>query len=150
MPATQPTYILDGHNLLYAARQAFLEHLVDGHPGSAAREALVQHLLRAFPPPGPEVLLVFDGSEAKTEARSARLQVIYSGGEGEQRADKAILRLAAQHVQADNAAPMVVVTRDIKLARRARKRGASVVDPAEFLLVLDAAVQRFSGATTRS
>jgi len=132
---THPTYILDGHNILYAARQTFLEALTGGHPGTAAREALVQRLLQAFGPAGPALLLVFDGSEAKTEARSARLKVIYSGGEGDQRADKAILRLAAAHVQAESAAPVVVVTRDIKLARRARKRGASVMDPGEFLLM---------------
>ncbi len=125
-----PTYILDGHNILYAARPAFLEQLADGHPGSAAREELVRRLVAAFGPSGPRVFLYFDGSEATTEARSGQVQVIYSGGEGEQRADKAILNCVSDP---ELETPLVVVTRDIRLARRARKRGASVMDPAEFL-----------------
>ena len=136
MPETKPTFILDGHNILYASRLAFLEHLVDGHPGSAAREALVQRLVRAFNAPGPEVCLYFDGSEPVTEVHSDRVRVIYSGGDGEQRADRAILRHVSQHVAAGDVASVVVVTRDIKLARRARKRGASVMPPAEFLEML--------------
>ncbi len=137
MPDATPTFILDGHNILYAARPAFFEHLVDGHPGTAAREALVQRLLLAFAAPGPAVYLYFDGSEPVTEARSARLQVIYSGGEGDQRADRAILRQVSAHAVAGDGAAVVVVTRDIKLARRARKRGASVMEPGAFLAMLD-------------
>ncbi|MFU8822263.1 MAG: NYN domain-containing protein [Gammaproteobacteria bacterium] len=136
MPETTPTFILDGHNILYAARPAFLEHLVDGHPGTAAREALVQRLLLAFASPGPEVCLYFDGSEPMTEARSDRVRVIYSGGDGDQRADRAILRQVSLHAAAGEVAALVVVTRDIKLARRARKRGASVMAPGAFLETL--------------
>lgn len=138
MPETTPTFILDGHNILYAARPAFLEHLVDDHPGTAAREALVQRLLLAFASPGPVVSLYFDGSEPTTEARSDRVRVIYSGGEGDQRADRAILRQVLAHAAAGDVAAVVVVTRDITLARRARKRGASVMEPGAFLAMLDA------------
>ena len=74
-----PTYLIDGHNLLYAARQSFLDHLVDGHPGTAAREELVRRLVAAFATPGQAAYLYFDGSEAKTEMRSAQVQVILQG-----------------------------------------------------------------------
>ena len=136
MPETTPTFILDGHNILYASRPVFLENLVDGHPGTAAREALVQRLLLAFASPGPAVSLYFDGSEAMTEARSDRVRVIYSGGDGDQRADRAILRQVSMHAAAGDVAAVVVVTRDIKLARRARKRGAGVMEPGVFLALL--------------
>ncbi|HUH00313.1 MAG TPA: NYN domain-containing protein [Gammaproteobacteria bacterium] len=132
MPAPPLTYILDGHNVLYAMRQAFLEQLAEGHPGTAAREELIQRLARAFIPPGPEVFLYFDGSAPGTESPSEQLRVIYPGGEGDQRADTAILEHVNEHLQAGKEAQLVVVTRDIKLARRARKRGASVLEPAEF------------------
>ena len=132
-----PTYIIDGHNLLYAARQSFLDYLVDGHPGTAAREELVRRLVASFIAPDQAVFLFFDGSEAKTALRSDQVQVIYPGGEGDQRADAAILK----HLSRLNAAaagnaggmPIIVVTRDLKLARRARKRGAEVMAPGEFL-----------------
>ena len=131
------TYLIDGHNLLYAARQSFLDYLVDGHPGTAAREELVRRLVASFIAPDQAVFLFFDGSEAKTALRSDQVQVIYPGGEGDQRADAAILK----HLSRLNAAaagnaggmPIIVVTRDLKLARRARKRGAEVMAPGEFL-----------------
>jgi hypothetical protein len=126
------TYLLDGHNILYALRQAFIEQLVDGHPGTAAREELAERLRRAFARPGPAVFLYYDGGEAHAESRSAQLQVIYSGGDGEHRADRAILGHLRQLAESAPVAPVVVVTRDIALARRARKRGASIMAPEEF------------------
>lgn len=134
-----PTYLIDGHNLLYAARQSFLDHLVDGHPGTAAREELVRRLMTAFIAPGHAVFLYFDGSETKTEIRSAQVQVIYPGGAGDQRADAAILKHVSRLMAAGiggrdgDRTPIIVVTRDLKLARRARKRGAEVMAPGEFL-----------------
>lgn len=130
MPAPRLTYIIDGHNVLYAMRQAFVGQLADGHPGTAAREELIHRLARAFTPPGPEVFLYFDGSEPGTESPSEQLHVIYSGGEGDQRADKAILRALADGE--NEGVPVTVVTRDTRLARRARKRGAAVMDPGVF------------------
>lgn len=127
------TFILDGHNILYATRPAFLEQLVEGHPGTAAREALVQRLLRVFTTPDHEVWLYFDGIDPHRECRSGQVQVIYPGGDGDQRADRAILRQVTERAARGDAATVIVVTRDIKLARRARKRGAGIMAPAEFL-----------------
>jgi rRNA-processing protein FCF1 len=81
--------------------------------------------------------------------------VIYPGGVGDQRADRAILtalreqvgpdaaaRNAAEHASVceaiEPAAMRVVVTRDIRLAKRARRRGATVIDPAAFFAECDA------------
>jgi predicted RNA-binding protein with PIN domain len=133
---TQPrTYLVDGHNLLYACRQAFLDQLTDGHPGAAARAELVRRLVTACPPPGPALFVYFDGAEPNTEHPANNVQVIYSGGHGDQRADRAIVRHVNAHLAGGSRpdAQLVVVTRDIKLARRARKRDAAVMDPGEFL-----------------
>lgn len=133
MPGHALTYLIDGHNLLYACRQAFLEQLADGHPGTAARAELVRRLVAACPAPGPEVFVHFDGAEPNTERPANNIHVVYPGGDGDQRADRAILRQLDALVAAGGAGTVVVVTRDIKLARRARKRGAEVIAPGEFL-----------------
>jgi predicted RNA-binding protein with PIN domain len=133
---SMPTCLIDGHNLLYAARQSFLDHLVDGHPGAAAREELVRRLVAAIATPGQNVFLYFDGSETKTEIRSEQVRVVYPGGEGDQRADAAILKHVSRLAAAGDGTPIIVVTRDLKLARRARKRGADIMAPGEFLAVL--------------
>lgn len=127
-------YLIDGHNLLYACRQAFLGQLADGHPGTAARAELVRRLVAACPAPGPALVVYFDGAEPNTHSPAKSIDVIYSGGDGGQRADNAILKHVNKHV-ADTSrdTQLVVVTRDIKLARRVRKRGARVIDPGEFL-----------------
>lgn len=129
--------LIDGHNLLYALRPRFAAQLVDGHPGTAAREALVAQLVAAFDQPGQVVRVYFDGGEAHAEQRSAQVEVIYPGGEGDQRADRAILAALPQRGQTP-LADAIVVTRDIKLARRARKRGATAIDPAAFFAECDA------------
>jgi predicted RNA-binding protein with PIN domain len=131
--------LIDGHNLLYAMRPRFAAQLVDGHPGTAAREALVAQVVALFDQHGQSVRIYFDGGEAHSEQRSEQVEVIYPGGAGDQRADRAILAALAHHRQAvDDAPGAVVVTRDIKLARRARKRGATVIDPAAFFAECDA------------
>ena len=147
--------LIDGHNLLYALRSRFAVELLDGHPGAAAREALVERLVTVFDKSGHEVRVYFDGGEACTEKRSAQVWVIYPGGAGDQRADRAILEALRQRMGPDaaarNAAGLasifqaieptampVVVTRDIRLAKRARRRGATVIDPAAFFAECDA------------
>lgn len=129
--------LVDGHNLLYALRPRYAAQLVDGHPGTAAREALVQQLVTLFDQPGLAVRVYFDGDEAHHEQRSAQVEVIYPGGAGEQRADHAILA-ALRDPMPDDTPAALVVTRDIKLAKRARKSGATVIDPAAFFAECDA------------
>jgi len=133
--------LVDGHNLLYASRTRFAAQLLDGHPGTAAREALVQQLVAVFDQPGQLVRVYFDGSEAHAEQRSAQVEVIYPGGAGHQRADRAILDLLRE-LGSNDVDAAVVVTRDVKLARHARRRGASVVDPAAFMADCDQAAMR--------
>lgn len=83
------------------------------------------------------VRVYFDGGEPHVERRSAEVEVIYPGGQGDQRADEAILAALREDEAREGPAP-VVVTRDRKLARRARKRGAVVVDPGKYLADCDA------------
>jgi len=107
---------------------------VDGHPGTAAREALVEAMVDVFTAPVRVVRIYFDGNLPHREQRSTQVEVVYPGGDGDQRADRAILHDLAERDSAGGRPPVTVVTRDIKLARRARKRGATVVDPEAFFL----------------
>lgn len=132
-PTPSGVCLIDGHNLLYACRRAFAGQLADGHPGAAARVELVRRLVAARPEPGPALFVYFDGAEPNTHSPAKHVQVVYSGGNGDQRADDAILRHVNAHCADAPGTPLVVVTRDTRLARRTRKRGANVVDPGEFL-----------------
>ncbi len=132
-PTQSGVCLVDGHNLLYACRRAFAGQLADGHPGTAARAELVRRLVTGRPEPGPALFVYFDGAEPNTHSPAKHLQVVYSGGDGDQRADDAILRHVNAHRADAPDTPIVVVTRDTRLARRARKRGANVIDPGEFL-----------------
>jgi len=105
---------------------------VDGHPGTAAREALVEMMVGVFSGTAQLVRIYFDGKLPYREQRSTQVEVVYPGGEADQCADRAILHDLAERESAGGGPPVTVVTRDIKLARRARKRGATVVDPEAF------------------
>lgn len=89
--------------------------------------------MAARPAPGPALFVYFDGAEPNTHSSAKHIHVVYSGGDGDQRADDAILRHVNAHRADAPGTPIVVVTRDTRLARRARKRGANVIDPGEFL-----------------
>jgi uncharacterized protein YaiI (UPF0178 family) len=89
-------------------------------------------MVHAFSGSGRLARIYFDGSKSHREQRSAQVEVVYPGGEIDQVADRAILRDLADHVRENPDASTIAVTRDIKLAKRARKRGAAVVDPAVF------------------
>ena len=125
--------LIDGHNVMYALRVVFIEHFVDGRPRSAARDELAARLVAAFDRPGPSVRLYFDGSEANIERRSDTVEVIYSGGVGEGRADEAILADVKRQSRAGTADPVGLVTADLKLARLAQRRGVTIITPEEFL-----------------
>nr|WP_240902056.1 NYN domain-containing protein [Wenzhouxiangella sp. XN24] len=137
--------IVDGHNVLYALRGVFVEHWVDGRPRSEAREALATRLSAAFDRPGAAVRLYFDGSEASTERRSDTLEVIYSGGVGEGRADQAILDDIKRESRAGILDPLGLVTSDLKLARLAERRGVTIIAPEDVLPWLSAAAATEEG-----
>ncbi len=90
-------------------------------------------MVGVFTGPVQVVRIYFDGRTPHREQRSTQIEVIYPGGEADQCADRAILRELAARDDGARTGPLVtVVTRDIKLAKRARKRGAAVVDPEAF------------------
>ncbi len=124
------TIYVDGHNVLFLLAR-YIGSCLDerGVPTPAGRGVLTERLSLAFE--GLQQLsvrLYFDGREDSETVVRDRLRVIYAGGIGPHRADRAILR-DLTYQPPDSTA--LIVTRDIALAREAGKKRAARVDPQE-------------------
>ena len=81
--------LLDGHNVLFRLEDVFrADYEADGHPGRQAREHLVAILAKLVAAhPHLHVRICFDSPQHHTSTVAPRLEVEYSGGQGEHRAD---------------------------------------------------------------
>ncbi len=130
----QTVLYVDGHNVLFVMAQCFGPYLDRrGTPKHEARDVLRQRLQKAF---GSEhtvmVRLYFDAPTASEDVLNERFRVLYAGGQGADRADRAILRDLGYRSPVDEVA-LRVVTRDLALARAAHDLRALRVDPQELL-----------------
>ena len=118
--------VLDGWNIVFNSK---FKGEGDAHLG---KQRLID-AVRAYAPQHPNefVWLVFDGADANADAEG-NFRVSYTGGEGEQRADRFVtdylrlLRLEGRHV------PVTVVTNDKTFGRKAVELGASIQPVREF------------------
>ena len=83
-------------------------------------------VLRGLGEAQAEIVLYFDGREPGVDVLSDNVRVIYSGGHGANRADGAILADIKERHQRNSNANYIVVTSDMDLAAKARKKGAEV------------------------
>lgn len=119
--------LLDGHNLLYGLPHLFGPHYdPDGHPRRRAREALVESLRGLVRERCLAEFRVFlDSAERSEVDHGPHLKEIFSGGgEGDQRADQAMLRYLEFHRLEFPDTPSLLVTDDRELTARARELGA--------------------------
>ena len=118
--------VLDGWNIVFNSK---FKGEGDAHLG---KQRLID-AVRAYAPQHPNefVWLVFDGADANADAEG-NFRVSYTGGEGEQRADRFVtdylrlLRLEGRHV------PVTVVTNDKTFGRKAVELGATIQPVREF------------------
>lgn len=130
--------MIDGHNVLHDLADLFPGAGEKGGPGQAARQRLAELVAAlAAPAAGAEVRLYFDGPERSETTLSRQARVIYSGGEGEHRADRALLADLEFARGRDPAPPAFAVTADGDLARQARALGAALLHPQAFAVLLD-------------
>jgi len=131
------TIFIDGHNALFELKDIFGQYYEDGLPGTKARLELGNRLTRIFHKPGADVLLYFDSDDSNQHSLSDQVRVIYSGGTGDHRADKAIL----QHLMVFNlpepSAPVCLVTKDTDFACQANEMGVIIMHPEEFAVLVD-------------
>jgi hypothetical protein len=95
--------VIDGHNVLYQLRPIWGQHFEEGIPGARAREHLTKRLAELCGLyPSVSVDLWFDSGVRQQETISSRMRVLYSGGEGADRADNAISE-ALEHIHRSRA-----------------------------------------------
>jgi hypothetical protein len=124
---------IDGHNVLFQLRALFEADFEEQQPRARAREALVA-LVQQFAAGRPHLRMHihFDGPDPRRYRADPNVRVVYSGGKGEGRADRAILDdIEASH-RTESAMPRVIVTLDRDLAGKAYRHGALRMDPWAF------------------
>jgi hypothetical protein len=126
--------LLDGHNVLFGLQSRYRRPQDHVYPGRQAREWLVGDLVRlAADRPTCRVRLVFDGPERSDASASANVTAIYSGGEGEHRADKVLIEELRFFRQAAEATAVLLVTNDNALAGEAARLGAHALPPTDLI-----------------
>lgn len=123
--------VIDGHNLLYAMEQLHPEQR-DPVEHTRVRTGLIGRIVRMTGNlPHCRVTLFFDSSVHSREAAAPNVEVIYSGGTGDHRADQGIVAWLSRDETADGERHLVVTgDRDLRIA--ARNLGALVMGSAEF------------------
>ena len=129
-------WILDGHNVLFSLRDVFGSDK-QGVPGADARNKLIAAMTSLVKDaPQCEVNIFFDGPAYSQEHAAANVKITYSGGEGEHRADNAILEIV-EYMQAESPdLTRVLVTDDRDLAQQAKKHKTANMRLAEFAAIL--------------
>ena len=126
--------LLDGHNVLFGLQARYRRPRDHVYPGRQAREWLVGDLVRlAADRPTCRVRIVFDGPERRDASPSANVAEIYSGGEGEHRADKVLIEELRFFREASDEAVVLLVTNDNELAGTAARLGAQPLSPADLI-----------------
>ncbi len=132
--AQQLVLMVDGHNVLHLLPEMFSRDFEDDAPRTRAREHLVELARRMFfAHPECDVRIYFDSPVASERRHGANVREIYSGGgEGEHRADTAIVRGLDACCATMSAMPRLLVTDDRDLRKSAIERGARIVPVAQF------------------
>lgn len=129
------TLVVDGHNVLHKLGWLFRSDYEQGFPGKRARQALVQRLQTlSLQRSGLMIHLWFDGPQQGESCASENLQIHFSGGCGENRADKQIVAYL-HHLQLSQPTLLrAVVTDDRDEAGQALVTGALAMAVQELAL----------------
>lgn len=139
---TQLSYlIVDGHNVIHAWPELRKHHSVAAHR-HLARNELLKHLRHLQDMTGTQVVVVFDGTQAKiTEEREQDgLQIIYA--DAGSTADNVIERLAAKYAASH---PMRVVSADGMVRDAVLAAGAEWLSPEMLHMLCEDAEKRMRG-----
>lgn len=127
--------LIDAHNTLFALQSRY--RLPSDHrwPTAQTRQWLVEDVVQLLEnTPSVRAYIVFDGPERTESTASHNVQVIYSGGTGEHRADDVLVDQAKFLSQA-GAENLIIITNDGELAGRASRHGAKNLAPTALLTV---------------
>lgn len=128
--------LIDAHNTLFALQSRY--RLPNEHrwPTAQARDWLVRDIVRLLDESqNIRAYIVFDGPERTESSPSRNVMVIYSGGEGEHRAD-GVLVDQANFLNSARAQNIIIITNDGELSGRASRHGAKNLAPTALLQFL--------------
>jgi hypothetical protein len=125
--------LLDGHNVLFGLQARYMPPRGKAVPDREKREKLVSDVVRiTHPNPAMRAITLFDGATRSDSNPSPNVRVIYSGGEGEHRADKVLIDQIRFLKSVDADAAVLLVSNDKDLCREARRLGAKDIAVADF------------------
>jgi predicted RNA-binding protein with PIN domain len=123
--------LVDGHNVLFGLQGRYLPPQGAAVPTGAARARLIDDIVRLTADRTTcRAWIVFDGPTRSESTPSGNVRVTYSGGEGEHRADAALLD-NIRFFRAGGEIPILLVTNDNALSGEARRLGARTLSALE-------------------
>lgn len=129
--------LLDGYNVILSLPDIYGGVNPDKSPGEEVRSMLTAQLQRiAASSPACEIRIYFDGPVSGARSISGNVKVIFSGGEGDHRADRAICDDLDYECRERSAMTRILITSDRELGSNAAQRGAQVVRVNEFAELL--------------
>lgn len=124
--------LIDGHNVLFGLQGRYFSSQGAAVPTGTARTRLVEDVVRlATDRPTCRAWVVFDGPTRSESTPTVNVRVTYSGGEGEHRADAALLD-NIRFFRAGSDFPILLVTNDNSLSREAQRLGATILSALDF------------------
>lgn len=135
----QRTFLaVDGYNVILGVPELFGDVLEpDGRPSDAARDRLVSLLVPRFNGwVACDIRLVFDSDVRSEQGHGNNVMSIFSGGQGDHRADNVILEELRAYRQGYAGSILIVVTNDHDLRDQARKEGARIMTVDAFAAIL--------------
>jgi predicted RNA-binding protein with PIN domain len=121
-PPRPSVWLVDGYNVLCAGVLGIRER---ERWWSEANRSQLLELVEQFQPRDAELWVVFDGARSPEEPAPRRAHVVFASSADEWLLDEVRARTPGADVQ--------LVTADRRLAERARRRGAHIVAPREFV-----------------
>lgn len=124
--------LVDGHNVLFGLQARYLPPAGAAVPTAEARARLVDDVVRLTQgKPTCRAWIVFDGPARSERTAAPNVRVTYSGGEGEHRADTALLD-NIRFFRTSSALPIVLASNDNGLCAEARRLGAETITATQF------------------
>ena len=131
--------ILDGHNVLYSLSDLFgISPNTESSRQAEGRNRLAASVAAIFKPAKQcEARIYFDGPERSDHMFGLNVKIIYSGGTGKNRADKAIVEYIEYLRQSSPDIPVLLVTNDRELIQEAEQLKVKPVSTQQFGALLD-------------
>lgn len=128
--------LIDAHNALFALQCRYRLPTEHRWPTAQARDWLARDIAGLLADaPNVRAYVVFDGPERSESTVSANVQIVYSGGTGEHRAD-GVLVDQAKFLASAGAENVLIITNDGELAGLASRHGAKALPPTALLALL--------------